>query len=249
MRYNPAVVAETFASLSHLYPGRIFLGVGSGEALNERAATGVWPKWQERWDRLIEAMDIIRALWGGEVVSHKGQFYTVDAKLYDPPPHPIPLLSAANGKKSMHLAGQYADGLVTDPLTWKQHKGEWEAGARQAGKDPTTMPVLVEQYVVVGGKAEANQAAELWRFGPKAFKGYYNIPDPGQIQQSAETEIPTEKVLEGWAVGTDADVHIAKIKELQESGATIVNIHSGQADQKRVINFYGEKVLPKVGRA
>jgi F420-dependent hydroxymycolic acid dehydrogenase len=249
MRYNPAVVAETFASLSHLYPGRIFLGVGSGEALNERAATGVWPKWQERWDRLIEAMDIIRALWGGEVVSHKGQFYTVDAKLYDPPPHPIPLLSAANGKKSMHLAGQYADGLVTDPLTWKQHKGEWEAGARQAGKDPTTMPVLVEQYVVVGGKAEANQAAELWRFGPKAFKGYYNVPDPGQIQQSAETEIPTEKVLEGWAVGTDADVHIAKIKELQESGATIVNIHSGQADQKRVINFYGEKVLPKVGRA
>jgi len=248
MRYNPAVVAETFASLSHLYPGRIFLGVGSGEALNEQAATGAWPKWRERWDRLTEAMDIIRALWRGDKVSHKGQFYTVDAKLYDPPPRPIPLLSAANGKKSMRLAGQHADGLVTDPLTWKQHKAEWEAGARDAGKDPGAMPVLIEQYVVVGGQAEAKQAAELWRFGPKAFKGYFNIPDPAAIQRAAEQEIPIEKVLEGWAVGTDPEVHIAKIRELRESGATIVNIHSGQNDQKRVIDFYGSKVLPKVSR-
>jgi TAT-translocated FGD2 family F420-dependent dehydrogenase len=248
LRYNPAVVAETFASLSHLYPGRVFLGVGSGEALNEQAATGTWPKWQERWDRLAEAMDIIRALWRGQKVSHKGQFYTVDAKLYNPPPQPIPLLSAANGKKSMRLAGQHADGLVTDPLTWKQHKAEWEAGARDAGKDPGNMPVLVEQYVVVGGQTEAKQAAELWRFGPKAFKGYFNIPDPAAIQQAAKNDIPLEKVVDGWAVGTDPETHIAKIHELWESGATIVNIHSGQADQNRVVEFYGTKVLPRVSR-
>jgi len=72
MRYNPAVVAEAFASLSHLYPGRIFLGVGSGEALNEQAATGRWPDWQTRWDRLIEAISVIRRLWSGERVSHHG---------------------------------------------------------------------------------------------------------------------------------------------------------------------------------
>jgi F420-dependent hydroxymycolic acid dehydrogenase len=71
-RYNPAVVAEAFASLSQLYPGRIFLGVGSGEALNEEAATGMWPKWQERWDRLVEALAIIRQLWTGQRVTHKG---------------------------------------------------------------------------------------------------------------------------------------------------------------------------------
>jgi alkanesulfonate monooxygenase SsuD/methylene tetrahydromethanopterin reductase-like flavin-dependent oxidoreductase (luciferase family) len=97
--YHPAVVAEAFASLSLLYPGRIFLGCGSGEALNEDAATGQWPAWRERWDRLIEAVEIIRALWTGEGVNHKGTYYTVNAKLYDPPSKPIPLLLAANGPR------------------------------------------------------------------------------------------------------------------------------------------------------
>lgn len=246
LRYSPAVVAEAFSSLSHLYPGRIFLGVGSGEALNEQAATGAWPKWQERWDRLIEAMEIIRALWSGQPVQHKGQFYTVNARLSDSPAKPIPLLAAANGKKSMRLAGQHADGLISDPIAWKQYKSEWEDGARSAGKDPSTMPVLIEQYVVVGDQAEARQAAELWRFGPKAFKSYYNEPDPSRIQQRAESEVSIEKVTEGWAVGTDPAVHLAKIHELRESGATIINIHSGQPDQRKVIEFYGSQVLPRL---
>ena len=84
-RYNPAVVAEAFSSLSLLYPGRIFLGVGSGEALNEQAATGTWPKWPERSARLVEATEIIRKLWTGEQVAHDGKYYNVNAKLYDPP--------------------------------------------------------------------------------------------------------------------------------------------------------------------
>ena len=92
LRYNPAVVAEAFATLNQLYPGRIFLGVGSGEALNEQAATGMWPKWQERWDRLVEAIAVIRQLWTGQHVSHKGTYYTIEATLYDPPKAPIPLL-------------------------------------------------------------------------------------------------------------------------------------------------------------
>src|ERR1700722_20127862 len=107
MRYNPAVVAETFATLSLLYPGRIFLGLGSGEALTEQAATGAWPAWRERWNRLIEAVTIIRQLWTGKPLQHKGAHYTVDGRLYDPPPQPIPLLLAANGPKEMKLAGGY----------------------------------------------------------------------------------------------------------------------------------------------
>src|SRR5580698_8881323 len=108
-RYNPAVVAETFASLSLLYPGRIFLGVGSGEALNEEAATGSWPKWPERSERLVEATEIIRKMWGGQQIAHEGQYYKVNAKLYDRPAKAIPLLMAANGPKAMRRAGQYAD--------------------------------------------------------------------------------------------------------------------------------------------
>lgn len=244
IRYNPAVVAEGFASLSHLYPGRIFLGVGSGEALNEQSATGNWPKWQERWDRLIEAITVIRQLWTGDDVSFKGKYYTVNAKLYDPPSKPIPLLTAANGKKSMRLAGQYGDGLISDPLTWMQHKSEWEDGARAAGKNPAQMPVLIEQYVVVGDMAAAKQAAEFWRFGPKAFKSLYNVQSPVDIQRKADDGTSLEEVMKSWPIGTDPAVHIKKMHDLFDSGVSIVNVHSGQPDQSRVIDFYGKHVLP-----
>jgi F420-dependent hydroxymycolic acid dehydrogenase len=246
LRYHPAVVAEAFATLSTLYPGRIFLGMGSGEALNEQAATGVWPAWKERWDRLIESVDIIRQLWTGERVQHTGAHYAVDGKLYDPPPEPIPLLLAANGPKAMKLAGEYGDGLVTDPQTWKQHKGEWERGARSAGKDPASMPVLVEAFVVVGGESEARAAAKLWNFIPKAFKGYQNIPDPVQIEQRAQAELPLPNVYGDWTVSTKAAAHVKAVTELFDSGVTIVNIHSAQTDQQSVIDFYGSEVLPQV---
>lgn len=93
LRYNPGIVAEAFATLALLYPGRIFLGLGSGEALNEQATTGLWPAWRERWDRLIEAVSIIRQLWTGQVVQYKGAHFTIDGRLYDrhspKSPHPI----------------------------------------------------------------------------------------------------------------------------------------------------------------
>ena len=247
-RYNPAVVAEAFATLDSLAPGRIFLGIGSGEALNEQAATGSWPKWPERSERLIEATEIIRQMWTGKQIAHQGKYYNVNAKLYDRPEKTIPLLMAANGPKAMRRAGQYADGLVTDPKTWKEHKAEFEMGAKSAGKDASRMPVLVEQYVVVGEKKDAEAAAELWRFGPKAFKSYYNVRDPEEIQRRADAEIPLEKVYGDWPVGTDPEAHIKTITDLFSSGATIVNIHSGQADQKRVIDFYGKEVLPRIKR-
>jgi len=248
-RYNPAVVAQAFASLSLLTPGRIFLGLGSGEALNEQAAVGAWPPWQERSERLIEATDLIRKLWGGQQIEHKGKYYNVNARLYDPPGKPIPILMAANGPKAMKRAGQYADGLITDPKTWKEHKAEFESGARAAGKDPVQMPVLVEVFVVVGDENEAKASAELWRFIPKAFKTYYNVRDPQAIQDRATAELPLPKVYGDWPVSMDPAVHIKAVTDLFQSGASIVNIHSGQADQNRVIEFYGKNVLPKVTSA
>jgi TAT-translocated FGD2 family F420-dependent dehydrogenase len=245
-RYNPAVVAEAFVTLGSLAPGRIFLGVGSGEALNEQAAIGSWPKWPERSARLIEATAVIRQLWTGQQIAHEGAYYNVNARLYDPPTKTIPLLMAANGPKAMYRAGQYADGLVTDPKTWKNDRSEFEAGAKAAGRDPGKMPVLVEQYVVVGDKGDAERAAELWRFGPKAFKTYYNIRDPKEIQRRADSEVPLDKVYGDWPVSTDPTVHARTITELFHSGATIVNIHSGQEDQNRVIEFYGKEVLPRL---
>jgi F420-dependent hydroxymycolic acid dehydrogenase len=246
LRYHPAAVAEAFATLSQLYPGRIFLGLGSGEALNEQAATGSWPPWQERWERLIEAVTIIRGLWSGAPFKYQGTYYRVEGRLYDRPLQPIPLLLAANGPKAMRLAGEHGDGLITDPQTWKQHKAKWEQGARAVGKNPATMPVLVEAFVVLGGQREAEAAAKLWNFLPKAFKGYQNIPDPAQIEQRARAELPLPKVFGDWVVSTDAQAHVQMIRSLQESGVSIVNIHTGQQDQQRVIEFYGREVLPHV---
>jgi F420-dependent hydroxymycolic acid dehydrogenase len=246
-RYNPAVVAEAFASLSLLYPRRIFLGIGSGEALNEEAAIGSWPKWPERSERLVEAAGIIRQLWTGQQVIHRGKYHSVNAKLYDPPRAPVPLLMAANvGPKAMHRSGQFGDGLITDPETWKQHRAEFEKGAKAAGKDPQQMPVLVEQFVVVGDQNDANTSAELWRFLPKAFKSYFNIRDPQAIEQRATSELPLQQIYGKWPVSTDPDVHVKALIELFNGGATIVNVHSGQSNQARVIEFYGTHVLPRV---
>jgi F420-dependent hydroxymycolic acid dehydrogenase len=247
LRYSPAVVAEAFASLSLLYPDRIFVGVGSGEALNEEAAIGSWPKWPERSTRLVEATEVIRKLWTGEQISHRGKYYEVDAKLYDPPARPLPLLMAANvGPRAMYRAGCYGDGLVTDPESWKLHRAEFEKGAKDSGKDPKQMPVLLEQFVVVGDERDAKASAERWRFLPKAFKSYFNIRDPQAIQERAEAELQLQKIYSKWPVSTDPDVHVKAVMDLFKGGATIVNVHSGQADQRHVIEFYGKHVLPRV---
>jgi hypothetical protein len=111
------------------------------------------------------------------------------------------------------------------------------------------MPVLIEQYLVVGDQAVAKQAAELWRFGPKAFKGLYNVPSPVDIQAKAESGTSIDEVMKSWALGTNPAIHIKKMHDLFDSGVSIVNVHSGQPDQARVIDFYGEHVLPTVKRS
>jgi alkanesulfonate monooxygenase SsuD/methylene tetrahydromethanopterin reductase-like flavin-dependent oxidoreductase (luciferase family) len=159
------------------------------------------------------------------------------------------LFTAANGEKSMRLAGKHGDGLITDPETWKNFRGEWERGARDAGKDPGGMPVMIEHFVVVGDETDALLAAEQWRFLPKAFKGYFNVRDPAEIQRRAEAEVSLEKLAAQWPVSTDPDEHIAAIQALFDSGVSIVNVHSGQADQAKVIEFYASRVLPRFKRA
>src|SRR5580658_3211602 len=101
-------------------------------------------------------------------------------------------------------------------------------------------------FVVVGDKKDAEVSAERWRFLPKAFKSYFNIRDPQAIQDRANAELPLEKVYGRWPISTDPDVHVKALMELFASGATIVNVHSGQADQRAVIDFYGSHVLPEV---
>ncbi len=158
-RYRPEIVAQAFATLGILYPGRVFLGVGTGEALNERPVGAEWGNYEERAGRLVEAIELIRRLWTGEWVDYNGRYYKSEqARLYDIPAEPVPIYVAAGGPKSLKLAGRYGDGLITvgkGRLEEKQRQA-FEQGAHEAGRDPKTLPILVEHYVVVGGEAESN---------------------------------------------------------------------------------------------
>ena len=249
-RYRPAVVAQAWASLSYLAPGRIFLGVGSGEKINEGAAGGGWGPYEERSSRLIEAVKIIRALWTGEHVRIQGQFWDVDGRLYDPPVAPIPLYVAAGGPKSARLAGLCGDGLVTGAKTLKDNpelKAAWEEGVREGGGDPAGLPVVVEHWAMVGGEEEAREAANKWRFAPRAWEsGYFDNVSPVDIQARAEREVSLERVLRDWTVSRDPEVHKDAIREFGDLGATHVVVHVASPDQLQVIDYFGREVLPRV---
>jgi TAT-translocated FGD2 family F420-dependent dehydrogenase len=251
-RYRPSVVAQAWASLSHLAPGRVFLGLGAGENLNEGAAGGGWGSYAERASRLVEAVDIIRALWTGKNQRIEGRFWNVEGKLYDPPLSKIPIYIAAGGPKSARLAGRYGDGLITGASSLKDDtelRSAWEEGVRESGRNPRSMPIMVEHWAVVGGDADARNAAEKWRFITRAWKpGFFDNISPHDIQKRAEAEVDLESVYEDWAVSVDPHDHITAFRELAKAGATHVALHVATPNQSKVIDFFGKKVLPMINR-
>lgn len=250
-RYHPAIVAQAFASLGVLYPGRVFLGLGSGEALNETAVTGEWGDFGEREERFVEAVSIIRRLFTGEWTTFKGDYYEVGpAKLYDLPAQPVPLYLAASGPKAMHTAGRLGDGLISDgeTIVMPEMQEQFADGAREAGKDPNTLTKHAELFVYVGTQEEAEPATRLWRFLPKAWEEHVNNPDPRDIERAALAGTSADEVMQKWVVGTDPQTHIRKIQELADGGATHIYIHPGNDDQMGAIRFYQREVLPKIER-
>lgn len=251
-RYHPSIVAEAFATLGILAPGRVFLGVGTGEALNEAAAGAGWGAYPERAERLVEALQIIRKLWSGDWITHKGQHWVIEkARLYDIPKSPVPIWIAANGPKSARLAGQYGDGWITTmtALQDKQIRKAFEEGAREAGKDPTRLEIVLESFAVVGSKEHAKEGAKRWRFLSKAWEPrFLSNPDPVSIQQRARAEIPLAEAIKDWTVGAEPEVHLKALKKMFEAGATTVLVHSPQKDQIGFLDWYGRNVLPAMAR-
>lgn len=242
-RYHPATVAQAFASLAILNPGRVFLGVGTGERLNEQATTNGYGNYTERHERLAEAIALIRQLWTGSRISFSGRYFQTNSlKLYDVPATPPPIFVAAGGPKSAKLAGQFGDGWITQSgdVTNPKLLAAFGAGAQAAGRDVATLGKRAEMFAVVGDDAVAARAATLWRF----TAGAVDQPDPVDIQRAAESN-PTDKVLGGWTVGTDAGRHVEAAQRVLDAGA-VPFLHFPQDDPMVAIDFYRDNVLPKL---
>jgi coenzyme F420-dependent glucose-6-phosphate dehydrogenase len=247
-RYNPAIVAQAFATLGVLYPGRVFLGTGTGEAINELTTGGGWGPYKERAARLREALALINRLWTEDWVTFEGQYYTVrEAKIYDKPAQKVPLYVAASGPRTARLAGECSDGLITvggvASIPLHRIMDAFAEGATSAGKDAATMPRLCEMYVVAGTHEECLPGAELWQFIGN-LEGMVENPDPRAIERLAKERVDLQTVARQWLVSLDPQEHLQALLTLEEQGFTHVFLHPPQLDQRRFIAFYGEHVLP-----
>ena len=249
MRYEPSVIAQAFATMGQLTPDRIFLGVGTGEALNERPATGVeMPGRRERRLRLAEAIELIRRLWTEERVDFEGSFYrTVKATVYDRPAEPVPIYVAASGPLAAKLAGRVGDGFICtsgkDPALYDALLASVEEGAAQAGRDSASIKRMIEIKVSYDRDLDmAYKNTEFWAalaLEPEQKEG---IEDPIEMERLANENL--HKAHTRFITSNDPEDVVEKIAVYSELGFDELVLHAPGPDQARFLDQFGEDVLP-----
>jgi coenzyme F420-dependent glucose-6-phosphate dehydrogenase len=249
-RYHPAVIAHAAATLGAMYPGRFWLGLGAGEALNEHVIGGEWPEVGIRSAMLFEAIEVINKLFSGNVVKHDGEYFTLEsAKLYTRPEQPVPIYVATAGPMNAKRTGRHADGMITVGAADEKIHMLWSKfaeGATDGGKDPAGMPKLLQIHV---SWAETQQVAEAnavreWPNGAMAFPKQ-DIRNPEDIANMAKLIRPehfTNRVL----ISADLDEHAAHIQKFVDMGFDEVHVHNVGRNQAEFIAAFGEKVLPQL---
>lgn len=252
-RYPPGVVAHAFATLGCLYPERIALGVGTGEALNEIALTGTtWPEFKERFGRLREAVGLIRRLWTEKRVDHDGEFYrVVNATVYDRPDVPPLIYVAAGGPLVARFAGRAGDGFIctsgkgmelyTDKLLPAMAEG-----AAKADRDVDDLDKMIE--IKLSFDLDADAALENTRFwAPLALTAEqkHGTDDPMEMERIAD-ELPIEQVASRWIVASDPDEAMAGIQPYVDAGFTHLVFHAPGHDQQRFLDQFAEHLLPRL---
>ncbi|MDX6596993.1 MAG: coenzyme F420-dependent glucose-6-phosphate dehydrogenase [Gaiellales bacterium] len=251
-RYHPAVVAQAFATLGCLAPGRIFLGLGSGEAMNEVAPTGVaWPTAGERLERLREAVVLIRRLWTGEQVHFDGQWYrTGGAMIYDLPPQPIPIWIAAGGPKGARFAGAEG-GLITTSgkpreLYTERLLPNAAAGATEAGVDPDGIERMIE--IKLSYAADRETAIKDCRFwAPLALpaEAKQGVEDPRELERLAD-QLSDEEAASRFICTSDPDEAVERIASYLELGFRHLVFHSPAADQLGFLQRFAAELAPRL---
>ena len=250
-RYHPSVVAQAMATLGVLFPGRVMLGIGTGESLNEVAPTGIeWPDFRQRFARLREAVTLMRRLWSEDFVTFDGTYYkTRDATIYDRPADGVPLYIAAGGPQMARYAGRAGDGFICTSgkgaeLYRDQLLPALSEGAREAGHDVDKLDKMIE--VKVSYDTDLQRALDdtrLW--GALALSGdeKVGVEDPREMERLADA-LPTERTASRWIVSTNAEEHVQWIKFYIDLGFTHLVFHAPGNDQSRFIHLYAEQVLP-----
>jgi len=256
-RYNPAVLAQAFATMGCLYPGRIMLGVGTGEALNEIATgwRGEWPEFKERFARLRESVDLMRRLWSDDRVSFEGEYYsTVDASIYDRPETPIPVYIAAGGPLVARYAGRAGDGFIcTSGKGMTLYTDELipavKEGAEKAGREFEAIDRMIE--IKLSYDTSAETALENTRFwAPLALskEQKHDITDPIEMERAADA-LPLETIASRWIVGSDPDEVAAKIGEYVDAGFNHLVFHAPGQDQRRFLDLFEKDLAPRLRAA
>jgi len=247
-RYHPALVAQFIATLERMNPGRAFLGLGSGESLNETPLGMDWPGTAEQLDRLEEALEIIDRLLAGERLTRDGRFAMREAVLHTRPERRPPIYVSAFHPGAAELAGRRGDGLWTmaDPEMAPAMIEAYRAGADDAGREPGEI-LLHASFSWAPDDETALRGASAWRatLVPDYFTDDWH--DPVAMQERARREISDERVRSSFIVSSDPEAHAERIREVERLGATIVvlmNI-SGEAPVEAV-EVYGREVLPRL---
>jgi coenzyme F420-dependent glucose-6-phosphate dehydrogenase len=254
-RYHPSVVAQVFGTLGALFPGRVILGVGTGESLNEVPAIGIkWPETKERFARLREAIQLIRRLWREERVSFEGEYYrTENATIYDKPEKPVPIYVAAAGPAVAKYAGRGGDGFIcTSGKKWDLYTQTLlpnvDEGIKAASVPKPDYDRMIEMKVSFDTDRErARQDTRHWAALALTPEEKVSVEDPREMEKLSAA-LPVERAESRWIVSTDPDEHVEKIAPYVELGFRHLVFHAPGPDQARFLKLYGETVLPRLRR-
>jgi coenzyme F420-dependent glucose-6-phosphate dehydrogenase len=251
-RYHPAVVAQAFATLGCLAPGRVVLGVGSGESLNEVPLGAAWPDGKERFARLKEAVQLIQRLWAEDRVTFEGQFYRTEvATVYDKPEQPVPIYIGASGPAATRLAGRIADGFIT--TSGKGHELYTDTllpavreGAEKAGRKIDDLDLMIEVKVSFDDDLDRARAdTHYWGALALSPDEKTGVEDPIKMQRRADA-LPVERTVTRWIVSSDPAEHAAKVAEYLDMGFRHLVFHAPGPDQDRFLRLYADEVLPRL---
>jgi coenzyme F420-dependent glucose-6-phosphate dehydrogenase len=241
MRIHPAIIAQAAATSAAMMPGRFFLGVGTGENLNEHILGHRWPPYDVRLEQLEEAIQVIRLLWQGGTQTHRGRHYTVEnARIYTLPDEPPPIMVAASGPHGAKAAGRIGDGFITTAPK-AELLNQFETGGG-AGKP------RYGQLTVCWAKDEASARRTVHEIWPNiAVTGELTqeLPTPAHFEQAAAM-VREDDVAELVPCGADPERHVAAVKEFADAGYDHVYIHQIGPDQEGFFQFYEREVLPKL---